>query len=209
MHGNLFWKRYKFDSEFNKVEMTGTDTLTAALPKQPPAGKLEYYVVLTKKDKNYSLPSDESVIIRFKDDVPIWVLIPHVLAMFLSMLFAARAAFEYFSNEPGLKFYTYWTVGILFVGGFILGPIMQKYAFGEFWTGFPFGYDLTDNKTLIAMIGWLVALFMLKKSPHPKRWILFAALLMFLVYLIPHSVLGSEHDYGKEQLNKEQKYEHE
>ncbi len=206
IQGVLFWKRYKYDSEFNKVEMTGTETLTAALPKQPPAGKLEYYVVLAKKDKNYSLPSDESVIIRFKDDVPNWVLIPHVLAMFLSMLFAARTAFEYFSNKPRLKFYTYWTVGILFVGGFILGPIMQKYAFGEFWTGFPFGYDLTDNKTLIAMIGWLVALFMLKKSPHPKLWVLFAALLMFLVYLIPHSVLGSEHDYGKEQLNNEQKY---
>ena len=39
---------------------------------------------------------------------------------------------------------------LLAVGGFILGPLVQNYAFGELWTGVPFGWDLTDNKTLIA-----------------------------------------------------------
>ncbi|MDP3445020.1 MAG: hypothetical protein Q8T08_19340, partial [Ignavibacteria bacterium] len=80
---------------------------------------------------------------------------------------------------------------------------MQYYAFGEFWTGFPFGYDLTDNKTLIAMIGWLIALFMLKRSAKPIKWVLAAALIMFIVYLIPHSVLGSEHDYSKSEQTKQ------
>jgi len=195
--GTLFWKRFKFDKDYNAVPMSGSEILKANLPKQPAAGKLEYYVVLNKNDKSINLSNGTPVVIRFKDDVPMWVLIPHVLAMFLSMLFASRAAFEYFNNTPRLKFYTLWTIGILFVGGFILGPIMQKYAFGEFWTGVPFGYDLTDNKTLVAMLGWLTAFVMLKKSKHPIRWVLFAAILMFIVYLIPHSVLGSEHDYGK------------
>jgi hypothetical protein len=77
----------------------------------------------------------------------------------------------------------------------IFGPIMQKYAFGAFWTGVPFGIDLTDNKTLIAVIGWLIALIALRKTIHPKRWIIFASVLMFVVYLIPHSVLGSELNY--------------
>ena len=177
--------------------MTGKQILQADLPKQPPAGKLEYYIKLFKGDKSVNLPDDKSVIIRFKGDVPFWVLLPHVLAMFCSMLFATRAGFEYFGTNAKLRFFTLWTIGILFVGGFILGPIMQYYAFGEFWTGVPFGYDLTDNKTLIAMLGWIVAFIMLKKSAKPKRWVLFAAVLMFIIYLIPHSVLGSEHDYSK------------
>ncbi len=195
--GYLFWKRYKFDKNFTAVEMTGGETLKASIPKQPPAGKLQYFVKLYKGEQNLFLPENKSIVIRFKGDVPAWILIPHVLAMFLSMLFAARAAFEFLNKEPRLKFYTLWTIGILFIGGFILGPIMQYYAFGEFWTGVPFGYDLTDNKTLIALIGWLIAFFMLKKSHYPKRWVLFAAILMFIVYLIPHSVLGSELDYTK------------
>ena len=45
----------------------------------------------------------------------------------------------------------------------ILGPLTQYYAFGALWTGFPFGIDLTDNKTLIALIGWIIAAFMLKR----------------------------------------------
>ena len=199
----LFWRRYKYDTEYNSIKMNGKDTLVAYLPKQPPAGKLEYYVKIENNGDVINVPEQNDVVIRFKGDVPSWILIPHVLAMFLSMLFAARAACEYFSQTPRLKFFTYWTIGILFVGGFILGPIMQYYAFGEFWTGFPFGYDLTDNKTLIAMIGWLIALFMLKRSAKPIKWVLAAALIMFIVYLIPHSVLGSEHDYSKSEQTKQ------
>lgn len=201
---HLFWRRYKFDTNYDSIKMSGKDTLVAFLPKQPPAGKLEYFVKIEKDGDIINIPEQNDVVIRFKGDVPSWILIPHVLAMFLSMLFASRAAFEYFSQTPRLKFFTYWTIVILFVGGFILGPIMQYYAFGAFWTGFPFGYDLTDNKTLIAMIGWLIALFMLKRSAKPIKWILAAALIMFIVYLIPHSVLGSEHDYSKTEQTKQQ-----
>jgi len=197
IRGYLYWMRYKFDNEYNKVEMTGQTELQAKLPKQPPAGKLQYFIHLFKDDKNIVLPSDHAVVIRFKGDVPIWILIPHVLAMFFSMMLATRTALECFNKQPRLKLFTHWTIGVLFFGGLILGPVMQYHAFGELWTGIPFGHDLTDNKTLIAFIGWLIALFMLKRSQNPKRWVLFAAILMFIVYLIPHSVLGSELDYSK------------
>ena len=203
--GALFWRKYKFSKDFSVTKMisNGTGNLEASLLKQPAAGKLEYYVKLFRGDSSIQLPEDKHVVIRFKDPVPVGVLIPHVLAMFISMLLATRTGLECFKKEPSLKKYTLWTIGVLFIGGFILGPIMQKYAFGEFWTGFPFGFDLTDNKTLIAFIGWLIAFFMLKKSQNPKRWVLFAALLMLTVYLIPHSVLGSELDYSKLENEKQ------
>jgi len=197
IRGTLYWRRYKFDKDYNRIEMAGDKKLSAELPKQPPAGKLEYFIELKKDDKKIFLPENRTVVIRFKGDVPAWILIPHILIMFISMLFSTRAAFEFFNNQPKLKFYTLSTIITLFIGGFILGPLMQYYAFGEFWTGIPFGFDLTDNKTLIAMIGWLVAFYKIKKSDNPKRWVLFASILMLIVYLIPHSVLGSELDYSK------------
>jgi hypothetical protein len=77
----------------------------------------------------------------------------------------------------------------------ILGPIVQKYAFGAFWTGFPAGYDLTDNKTLIAFICWIVAsLAGMKKG---KPWLtVIAAIVTLVVFSIPHSAKGSELDYS-------------
>lgn len=197
VEGILLCRRYKYDKDFNRILMRNENGLKAELPKQPPAGKLEYFVELKKGDKKIFLPENRTVVIRFKGDVPNWVLIPHILAMFLSMLFSTRAAFEYFNHKPRLNFYSLATIITLFIGGFILGPIMQYYAFGEWWTGIPFGFDLTDNKTLIAMIGWLTAFYKVKKSDNPKKWVLLASILMLIVYLIPHSVLGSELDYSK------------
>lgn len=203
--GLLEYKRYKTNDKWHQVVMTEEDGyLTASLPHQPPAGKLLYRVTLSLNDEQVVIPESKAVIIRFKGDVPAFIIIPHVILMFMAMLFSTRTGLEFFNKEPNYKKLAYWTFGLLILGGMIFGPIMQKYAFGAYWTGFPFGIDLTDNKTLIAVIGWIIALIALKKSTKPQRWILFAAILMFIVFMIPHSVLGSELDYNELDKQKNQ-----
>jgi hypothetical protein len=204
LSGSLEWKRFKTNDEFTKVAMTNSDgILSASLPKQPPAGKLQYRIILQKDNESFEIPTEQKfVVIRFKGEVPLYILIPHIIVMFGAMLLSTRTGLEVFNKEPRLKIFTIWTIALLIIGGMILGPITQYYAFGEFWTGIPFGIDLTDNKTLIALIGWLIAAFALKKSSNPKWWIIGASVLVFIVFLIPHSVLGSELDYNKIDQNK-------
>jgi len=84
-----------------------------------------------------------------------------------------------------------------------LGPVVQKYAFDAYWTGWPFGHDLTDNKSLLAFIFWAVALGYQIWKREKKGWAVVAAVILFLVYIIPHSVLGSEIDYTKEGQQQE------
>ncbi|RJP56791.1 MAG: hypothetical protein C4543_10805 [Ignavibacteriales bacterium] len=193
--GTLYWKRFKTDDEFIPVPMKRVgEKLIADLPNQPPAGKLEYYIEMNDE----KIPAKQNVVIRFKGDVPPWLLIPHVIGMFAAMLLATRTGLEFFrKGKDNLLKLTYWTLSLLLLGGFVLGPAVQLYAFGAWWTGFPFGTDLTDNKTLIALTAWLIAFFMYKKSNRPKTWALGAAIVMLIVYLIPHSLLGSELDYNK------------
>lgn len=200
--GTLFWKRYKTSDEYTVVEMTNiNDTLSAVLPHQPPAGKLQYYIKLNENSADVEIKKAEPIIIRFKGAVPTWILRIHVITIFGAMLLSTRTGFEAFRKERPLKNYTYWTLGFLIVGGLIFGPIVQKYAFGAYWTGFPFGTDLTDNKTLIAFIGWLFAFAAVLKGKKEKLFVLFAAVLMFIIFIIPHSMMGSELDYNK--LDKE------
>jgi hypothetical protein len=78
---------------------------------------------------------------------------------------------------------------------------MQYYAFDTWWTGWPVGTDLTDNKTAVAFIVWIIAAIALYKAKNPRRWVLGAAIVLIVVYLIPHSVLGSELDY--KELDKQ------
>ena len=196
--GELIWKRYKTNDDWTSVKMKRQgNKLTASLPHQPPAGKLFYHITLQKNEKVVMLPEEGGVVIRFKGDVPVYFLIPHIIFIFGAMLLSTRTGLEYFNEGKKFRPLTILTFIFVIIGGLILGPIIQYYAFGAFWTGFPFGHDLTDNKILIGFIGWLLALIALYKFKNPKRWIVFASILMFIIFLIPHSVLGSELDYSK------------
>lgn len=196
--GYVRYVRYKSNDAWQNIPFQREgDRLNAHLPHQAAAGKLAYFVFLEKKGQQLSLTGEKPVILRYKGAVPAWILIPHILIIFLAMLFSNRTWLEALDSRGKAFRYMLWTIGFFFVGGLILGPAVQKYAFGAFWTGFPFGIDLTDNKTLIAMLGWIWAWFKNRNGKDGRGWIVFAAILMLAVYLIPHSVLGSELDYTK------------
>jgi len=197
--GFLYWKRYKTNDTFTVVQMQHKQNgLVAYLPKQPAAGKLEYFIKLYYNDKTLKF-MNENVVIRFKGVVPNIVLLPHILFMFISLLFSVRAGLSYFVKEDNRsQFYVFLTLVTLFIGGFILGPLMQKYAFGEYWTGFPYGIDLTDNKTLLTFLVWGIVYYLGKKIKNKaKKYALIGLVVMVIMYLIPHSTLGSELDYSK------------
>ncbi|MDZ7371474.1 MAG: hypothetical protein ONB12_09910 [candidate division KSB1 bacterium] len=198
----LVWKRYKTNDEWTRVEMQRqSDVMTAELPHQPPAGKLEYHIEIRRGDEILLLPVKENVVIRFRNDVPAWALIPHILLMFFAMLFSTAAGLSALTRLQPLSGKIKWTIILLFFGGFIFGPLVQKYAFGEWWTGFPLGTDLTDNKTLIAFLIWLVAGYLWRRNPQRRFVVVAAAVVTLIVFMIPHSLHGSELDYSK--LEKE------
>jgi hypothetical protein len=196
--GTLIWKRYKTDDPWTQLPLTYHDgVLTGGLPHQPVAGKLMYRVELERGGQGISIPGNDPIIIRFRNPVPTWVVIPHVCAMFCAFLFAARAGLEFFNKEPRFKRYIFSTIGFLILGGLVLGPVMQYYSFNLWWTGWPLGTDLTDNKTAVAFLAWVVAAIAVARAKNPKYWALGASVIMIVVYLIPHSMFGSELDYKK------------
>lgn len=203
---DLAWKRYPTKNDYTVVPMTQTaDTLVGHLPHQPPAGKVTYYVTLRGSgEEPIRVPAeaDEDPVLRFKDPVPTFVWVPHIFAMFLGLLFAFRASSAAVLGRPESRRLAWWTLGSLFVGGLVLGPILQKYAFGAFWTGWPLGGDLTDNKLLVAWLAWLGAcLVLLRRRGREDRvarlGIVLAGLVTLVIFLIPHSARGSELDYSK------------
>jgi hypothetical protein len=116
------------------------------------------------------------------------------------MLIAVRAGLAAIFAPGQMRRLTLVTLAGLTVGGMVLGPIAQKYAFGAFWTGFPFGYDLTDNKVLIMWLLWVIACaiawFRVREDVRlPRYAVVVAALATIAVYVIPHSARGSELDY--------------
>lgn len=139
----------------------------AFLPSQPMAGKLAYYV----EADGVSYHQETPLIIRYKGSVPAAVLIPHILLMFLAMFFAVMAGLAALLNNPLYKRYSVVTLVLLVLGGMVFGCLVQKYAFDVYWAGFPMGGDLTDNKTLMAVLAFLVAVvlsFLPRRKPRQE-----------------------------------------
>jgi len=190
----VIWRLFPTENPWETLVMERKgDILSTSLPHQPPAGKIEYHLELMADGEVLALNDDANVVIRFRADVPAWALLPHVLMMVLTVIWSMATILFALANIPAYKKYVGITIIFLLIGGFILGPVVQKYSFGQFWTGWPFGDDLTDNKTLFALIAFLAAWFLRKKSYG--RWLAIgAAVVMLAIYLIPHSMNGSELD---------------
>ena len=193
--GKVVYKRFPTADPWDTVAMVRSgDTLTALLPHQPPAGKLAYRLLLHTAAGVVQVPADEPVVTRFKGDVPASILIPHIFFMFFAMLLSPLAGLMALWKVPAYRKYSYIALGFLLIGGGILGPLVQLHAFGALWTGIPFGWDLTDNKTLIAMVFWICAVLAIRKKD--RYWtVVLAALVLILVYSIPHSMFGSTYNY--------------
>ena len=197
--GELLFRKYPGSDEFTKVELKREgDKLWALLPNQPPAGKLEYRLDLKKNQNILKINNGIPLEIRFTGDVPkvIWVI--HILLMFLALFFSSATGLLALFRVRFYKFLTVITFTILFTGGLVFGSIVQKYAFNEWWAGIPFGWDLTDNKTLIAVLVWLMALEMIRKKSS-AFWVVVASLVTIAIFSIPHSLYGSQldHETGK------------
>jgi len=219
----LHWRRYPVDEPYAPLPMvyhpdqqwgkgsnseglmkSGTGAYTGDLPIKPAAGKLEYFVTVDVLDDDapaIRIPAgEETNIIRYKDPVPSTVLIPHISFMILTILFGMRAGLAALLGTPSARRLAWTTLACLTTGAMILGPFVQKYAFGHYWTGFPNGSDLTDNKSLIMWLSWVVACAVIGLKPKPREGvsrvaILLAAIVMSGVYMIPHSAQGSELNY--------------
>jgi len=213
----LLYKRFKVDEDYKSVDfvyktypvdsyimskifkMTEETGFFAEVPEQPAAGKLQYYIeVHDNSGKNY-IAKEEPIVIRYKGAVPPIVLTPHILLMFIAMLLSTLAGLMALGKHKSYKKYGTLTLIFILLGGMILGPIVQYYAFGAAWTGIPFGWDLTDNKTLIAVLFWVWAVVANRKKDKPLLTIV-AAFVLLLVYSIPHSMFGSELDYSSGEV---------
>jgi hypothetical protein len=197
---NDAWSTMPFQPATYTISQRGsTETVTGLgveLPSlQERAGKYEYYVYIDDGvDQPVSVTGDQAIYARYKGAVPGGVLALHILIIFASMALALRTVME--SAIDGRYQWMLWaTVISLILGAFVMGPLVQYYAFGVWWSGIPFGFDWTDNKVLVELAFWILALF-LNMGGRRNRWSIYAAgLVTLIVYFIPHSIFGSEYDY--------------
>ncbi len=208
LSGTYKIRRFKSHDDWSEYDLSRNgDSLSFVIPHQSAAGKMMYQIFLTKGEQPKIALNDNPIILRFRDAVPGLVVLFHLIFIFATIILSIRTGFEAFYRGNKVKIFTILTLISLILGGFVFGPLMQKFAFGAYWTGWPMKglfniADLTDTKTFVALIFWIIALWAAYKKPEGRKWQVIASVVLIIVYMIPHSLLGSEIDYTKIEKKK-------
>ncbi len=182
-----------------------SDVFTAKLPVLPKGQKWFYHIEVTKGDaKVATFPPDKDQFIKFKGHVSEIILVPHIFSMFATIflgIMAMLTSFDIARGKGDLRrsvLYTLWTMIFAFIGGFPLGITVAYQAFGVGWGGIPLGWDITDNKTLVLFLLWLITFILARKGLRGDKMAISGKIYAFLVtlsfvvtfatFLIPHSI---------------------
>ena len=170
--GKVLYKRYKSHDDWSTalLKRTEDDVCIAKLPHQPPAGKLEYKILIIDKDRNEYIVNEEPVVIRFKGGVPWYILIPHIIFMFTAMLYSTRTGIE--AVFGGERTYKYATITLISLG--IGGLIFFKY-FNFFIDSFNTIFQLLNISINVKTLNIIIPLgisfftFSAPKTSFPKK----------------------------------------
>ncbi|UCH88597.1 MAG: hypothetical protein JSV49_10135 [Thermoplasmata archaeon] len=191
---------YSVDGKkFAGLPMTSTgepNEFQAIIPGQSPLSEISYYISATdKNDQMTLLPKyAPNTIISFtvlssRGEAYPLLLITHVIFIVGAIIFVIASGYygvRYLRTGKGINKCIQMsgiTTGMVFIGGFPLGFALAYQVFGTPWTGVPFGWDITDNKTLVIFLFFAISLFLVrgtimnmfrsgKGKRCPFRWLL-------------------------------------
>jgi len=180
------------------------------LPDLGKGARVRYWInAKNTEGTKLRLPDDPSrlVTLKFKGTVSKGVLIAHVAFMFGAFFFMVMSLFGAIrilrrrEGKKGTVNAARWVLLLSFIGGWPLGFILNHQMFGVLWQGYPFGYDVTDNKTQVMFVLWLMSLLLVWGSftgtgeekdrigTRAFAWAILASFLVSLVlFILPHSI---------------------
>jgi hypothetical protein len=185
---------------------------SARLPEKEKGDRLEYGFIISQTETSdtgtaVATSMNGCYLIKYKGEVSETVLVLHVLCMFAAFFFIVEAilgAFAMLFKGEEKEFtvaQTRWVLLFTFLGGMPLGFVLNRQRFGPIWEAFPFGTDITDNKTQLVIIFWIIIAALSWKSFACRRTgqdaigpaayataVVIASVLSLFLYLVPHSL---------------------
>jgi hypothetical protein len=188
----------------------GKGIYEAHLPEFPKGTKIKYWITAANvAGTQVRMPADRNrvIVLKYKGRASTAVIVAHVVFMFVAFFFMTMSFLAAIGILRGREDKTNavragrWALAASFVGGWLLGVVLNRQTFGTGWEGFPFGYDITDNKTQMVFVFWLVSMLLSwgsfigrgeKRDLLGRRAFAIAIVASFFVslalYILPHSL---------------------
>ncbi len=120
------------------------------------------------------------------------LLMLFAIVLFFHVLYDALYILNGGHREKRIVIVTLYAQICFFITGFPLGWLIEKQVLGNYWEGIPFGWDITDSKTLFIFLYWMIplVLYRLKKIGERgfAKWALGGVIFTVAMFLLPHSL---------------------
>lgn len=187
----------------------GNDEYIAHLPPAGIGSRVAYALSITRPDGSVvRVPANgKYYVVKYKGHASSAAIAAHVVFMFGAFFFMTLALFgavRILRRGEGKRSAVgaaRWALLCTFIGTWPLGILLNWQTFGVLWEGYPFGRDITDNKTQIVFVFWLASLLLVRGSflgrgeerdrlgPRGFAWAVIASFAVSLaLYILPHSL---------------------
>jgi len=180
------------------------------LPDLGKGARIKYWITVTNVEgTKIRIPKDPSKfgILAFKGPASKPVLVAHIACMFgafffmVMSLFGAVGILRAREGKRSAVRSARWVLISSFIGFVPFGMFLNHEAYGTLWEGYPFGRDITDSKTQVIFVLWLVTLLLVRGSfigggeekdrlgPAAFAWAIIVSFLVSLaLFIVPHSI---------------------
>jgi len=204
----LHYYRQGVFTELEMHNLPGTDYYGVEVPADTLGQRNYYYleamdgagnraVLPRTADDTYDSEYDYFQI-RYEGKATFILLLSHILLMIMSLFLLIHAlyyAMNYlFTGERETAIFRTVNIGTIafFITGFPIGCVIEKQVLGNYWEGVPFGWDITDSKTLIILVIWVVLIWLQSKKKISVRtyakWVIINTIITIVLFMLPHSL---------------------
>ncbi len=128
LKGILYWKEKNSNSSWNEIKMnTAPRILEADLPHLSPEQESAYFIKVFYKDKEYRIPGDRIVTIKFLGNVPSTIMNLDIFFILIGLLLSTRTGLEYFNDKPKTKKLSLITFFFFFSSAIVITPFRKTY----------------------------------------------------------------------------------
>lgn len=158
--------------------------LSAVIPKQAALTQIVYNIVLNQRGREYILPKNGDIKVKFLGAVPASIIIHYYLTLFLGILLAVRAGLEFFNNKPRLRLFSIFTLISFFSCAMIFAPVKKAYEMGIIGKTVPPIGQIFEAWLIILVVLWITNLILISYTKYSKVWIISAAVLTIFIFLL-------------------------
>jgi hypothetical protein len=156
------------------------------LPQRNPGNKVAYRVELNYGGKQYFLPEDKPVTIKFLGYVNSSVMNIFYFVLFGGLLFAVRTGLETFNDKPRLGLYSIFTLIFFFLYTICLVPLKRSYELNAINHFVPPVSSLITYQSIFLFILWIIGLVLIFNIKVNRIIPLVISSLTLIIYIFIH-----------------------